>query len=699
MKIGPLNISLEEKQAQVRGRKPRFDEVGSTGTAFISGHLAEEEYNSELQGEKGRLVYDKMRRSDAQVKATLLVCQLPLRAGTWSIETASDEKQDVEIAEFIEDNLFKGMTITWDDFLRHVLLMLSFGFSPFEKVFELRDDRIAWRKLAPRLPKTLYEWSLDNNGGLQGMTQFVWKGNAYEFVTIPVEKMLVFTNEREGSNYEGVSILRAVYKHWYYKDHLYRIDAISAERHATGIPKFTHPATADDDAKNKLDVIGARLYAMEQMFVRLSEGYDMTIEGLTGSIRDIMPSIQHHNREIPKAILAHFLELGAENVGSYAMSRDQSSFFLMALKATAKNISDTVNRYAIRQLVDYNWPGVKAYPVLKCGGLETRNMKEYSEAVTGLIREGALSYDEGLEATLRDMLDMPEKPEGAQPRPRTAQPEPVRTSEKIITTTETKWRRDLTPVEQLVSFGEIENTLDSATDIFVQAVKDTQIRQIENLVEAVMSMIENRQMDKLLDAQVRYQTQMADQMMTVLREVFGYGRKQVKQEIAAQRKTQLAEGELLPLGVEELAAVMAYLKAKAKASTSTLANKLRTAATFEGLRQIKAGVADRAVLMATLTDLSDRELQNTAARAVNEAFGYGRGVQAERQSGDIERVQYSSILDGNTCEMCALLDGQEWDYDDPRTVYYASGNPDCLGGDRCRCVLIYIAAAEAKAVR
>ncbi|MDD5501562.1 MAG: hypothetical protein PHH57_07810, partial [Candidatus Omnitrophica bacterium] len=84
--------------------------------------------------------------------------------------------------------------------------------------------------------------------------------------------------------------------------------------------------------------------------------------------------------------------------------------------------------------------------------------------------------------------------------------------------------------------------------------------------------------------------------------------------------------------------------------------------------------------------------------STSEAFNFGRSVAAATMADDIEWVQYSAILDGNQCEICEPLDGQEWPYSDPRTEKYASGNPDCLGGGRCRCVLIYIYRSEVKAV-
>ena len=56
----------------------------------------------------------------------------------------------------------------------------------------------------------------------------------------------------------------------------------------------------------------------------------------------------------------------------------------------------------------------------------------------------------------------------------------------------------------------------------------------------------------------------------------------------------------------------------------------------------------------------------------------------------IERVQYSALLDDETCDVCRALAGQQWPLEDPRTRKYENGNPDCHNGAACRCVLIYI---------
>jgi len=432
----------------------------------------------------------------------------------------------------------------------------------------------------------------------------------------------------------------------------------------------------------------------------MSNDYEFDIKGLTGRTKDLSPSIEHHDKMIARSILAQFLNLGSTDVGSFALARDQSSFFLMALKSVGKNICDTVNRYAIPQLVDYNWPGITAYPKLKVSGMETKAMKDYAEAIVKLVTAGALRVDDGLEDTLRDMLDLPEKTEVEEPEPEPnpiagpVEPEEDQVKEKI-TLSSGRWRRELTLAEGFVSFEEIEGVLDKAEQKFIQATKEIQDRQIDTLVALTIRAIEKKDLKKLNNLDVTYRTEMASRMMTVLTDMFKYGRLQVKKELQTQKHIELAEAPG-PLDPADAELALEFIKARTKASSTVMANKLRQSAIFQGLKQIKQGAADKEALALALKSLSDRELVSSAQFSINEAFNFGRGVEADTAKDEIDRVQYSALMDPATCEKCAPLDGQEWPYDDPRTAKYQSGNPDCLGGTKCRCVEVFISKAETR---
>ena len=112
-------------------------------------------------------IYEKMRKSDATVNATLLACEMPIRSTRWYIEPATNDKgevdnKDQEVADFVSEALFDKMEQSWDDHLREVLTMFSFGFSIFEKVFKFEDGKVWIKKLGMRKQTTIEKWEMED---------------------------------------------------------------------------------------------------------------------------------------------------------------------------------------------------------------------------------------------------------------------------------------------------------------------------------------------------------------------------------------------------------------------------------------------------------------------------------------------------------------------------------------------------------
>ena len=98
-------------------RKNFAEEIGSISRSLFN-RLSDTEYLSLLTWPNSITTYDKMRRSDAQVQALLYCLELPIRSTRWYVEPYNkNNPKDVQIAEFIEENLFsgppKGMTVHW----------------------------------------------------------------------------------------------------------------------------------------------------------------------------------------------------------------------------------------------------------------------------------------------------------------------------------------------------------------------------------------------------------------------------------------------------------------------------------------------------------------------------------------------------------------------------------------------------------
>src|SRR3954447_16494192 len=77
-------------------------EIGDTGTRILDGIISEE-YNAKLRDTQGIVIYDEMRKSDGTVRAAVQAVTLPIRAAEWYVKSASEEKADTEIADFVQE--------------------------------------------------------------------------------------------------------------------------------------------------------------------------------------------------------------------------------------------------------------------------------------------------------------------------------------------------------------------------------------------------------------------------------------------------------------------------------------------------------------------------------------------------------------------------------------------------------------------
>ena len=194
--------------------------------------------------------------------------------------------------------------------------------------------RIVWKKLAPRLPRSIQKWAIA--GGKPGITQKKSDGKTAE---IPMEKLIVFVNEKEGDNWWGTSILRAAYKPWYIKATLEKIDAIAHERQGLGIPKVKMPEGATKRDTDKAEEIAKNMRANSQAYVVEPHDYDIGFMDMKASTtRDPANSLAYHTREIMKAVLAQFLELGShigrrQRAARAQLSEDHSALFLQSEEA------------------------------------------------------------------------------------------------------------------------------------------------------------------------------------------------------------------------------------------------------------------------------------------------------------------------------------------------------------------------------
>ena len=430
---------VESPGPETRHLAPETSLRGAVGTANFAGFIRDlGEYNPILEGRSSFLVYEKMRRSDADVRAALLACKLPIRAADYQIVPGLKESDEgfplaKKIADEVRENLLGGLesptstgcwvTQNFETVKENALLCLDFGCAAHEDLWHIDGDKVRLRKLAPRLPCTFYRYHVDEDGeSLLYLEQYGYRGNNFVNVLVPAEKIAYFVNDMEGAYFYGRSVLRAAYQHWYMKSQIYRIDAISIERNGLGVPTIKQgPNVSAEDRKSAENWV-KQLAAHENTGLSLPNGWEFVLTGITGRIRDPQASIQHHSEMIMRSVLANFLSLGSTQSGSRALGNSMRDFFYLSLEAVSQKIDETISNTSIRRLVNYNYtpqPGRKLpYPRLVTSNIVVVNPLELLEVAkdVGKFDVDLLQPDNDTENWIRKKCGMPLKSKTSRPR-------------------------------------------------------------------------------------------------------------------------------------------------------------------------------------------------------------------------------------------------------------------------------------------
>lgn len=712
-KIGPISIELNKKQFGEKPKKVKTGELGGSGTTVYGGVISNVEYNSKLNteyGQGGLELYDQMRRSDPIIKQSTLIITLPIIQAEWNIQEADDESEAETHANFIKDALFERMNRSFKDTLREILTYLPFGFSVFEKVFKIEDNAVYLKKLAYRAQKSIMKFEMSDHK--PGITQAITTPQTKQ-VDIPIQKLVVFTNEKEGENWRGISIYRSAYKPWYYKDKFEKISAIGFERHAVGVPVFKMPTNPSPTDVDKAEEIGKNLRANEKAYVLLPHGWEMEIQKGETSIEESDTAIRRLNREMLSNVLAQFLDLGSGSTGSRALSSDHSDAFFKSIQAHADYIAEIFNDHIIPQLIDLNFNNVMKYPTLKATGIQKIDIAKVSKAIVDYTDKGLLHGSIDLENFLRKTLSLPELSEDDikkiekddlegnsedQPQDKNGKNQSKKQEkeneddknervEKMTETTcghdhamkfgEHSFFRAMTFAEEKIDFKRIQRTLD-----IIEARFSTDLREILNAdIDQMIAKIRIALREKDIAGIERLFTEFSLSMRSALikqqREAFEYGKRTASDTLSVS---------LMATDQDEIN----LMRVRADAINQRLSNDIVTNAKLSAISHMTLDTDPvKAVekIAKQAKQIANTKADLTASQVLMGGFNQGRNAVFKEHSDKIHGLQRSELLDNKVCNYCLSIDGRVITVDDP------FGNTDQFHF-RCRGIWVEIGIEE-----
>lgn len=394
--------------------------------------LLDEEYLPDLKPwSKAAKIYVEMA-DDAVIGSLLDAVWTPLLSSEFASVPASQSDEDKKAADFLENNLDGMVDTSWREHVEEMLRFLVFGFAIAEKVLKKhKDGHIHLETLIPVGQDTLWDWgeNLDEFGNVVEFRQLdpiTGKQNS-----APLNKLLHFTFRSRKRDPQGYSLLRGLYRPWFFKKNLEVIEAIGAERDIGGTPIFKLGEQRLEEADiTDLKATGKGLRMDEAAYIILPQGVELSPYGGGSKIYNVREMIRDWQHIIRQRFFADFISQGSEQVGTQALAREQTTFFGLILRSIQLSMMEVWQKQLVEFLFSFNrFEG--AIPHLDWKPAGKLQVQSLAQALMNMISAKVITPDPELEDHFRKIAGLPERtgpaasetPESVEP------PEPVTPSE------------------------------------------------------------------------------------------------------------------------------------------------------------------------------------------------------------------------------------------------------------------------------
>jgi phage gp29-like protein len=271
------------------------------------------------------------------------------------------------------------------------------------------------KSLGWRSQKTLNRWGVDQNGRLEYIEQLSY-GDTGRFIKIPAEFIVHFCPKMEGSNFEGLSILRPMYGAWLRKNAFLKQNAIGNERAGTPTAVLKVPKGIEGSPEYDTAVEMASNYASgAQNMIIIPEGWEIEFNNTTYDPSRSVVVLDYEDGQIAKGIIGQFLMLGqASNGGSMALGSTLADFFTQTIRYLSDHIVETLNKRVLHPIVKMNLGDVPLMADLTCDALDEKASAQWASIMQILVNAGVLTPTIADEKLAREKLGLGELPEGTE---------------------------------------------------------------------------------------------------------------------------------------------------------------------------------------------------------------------------------------------------------------------------------------------
>lgn len=660
------------------------NEVGQdTGVSgfFASGDLVSGlETNIDLIGTRKFKVFSEMRTQDAQIGGLLQLIRSAVLGADRKIVGGSDEQRDW-VTPIIMDEL--------DSHLSKAVLYLLYGQYAFEQIVG-RDSsgRFFEERLESRQPWTISDYRKNESGAVIGFSQENYGGLGY----VPLDRAVMYINDSEGDNFEGVSVFRPCYGPYLAKRKHMRLELLSAQKVAIG-NIHVQMMNADKKKRDAAFTLG-KAYRSSGDGVMVTTPNDgikkMEFLESKGGVYDATAKFQYYDQSMSKALLAQFIDFGSKDKsGSFALVSEHIELFYDMIGRFATHIESVINNQRIKRMIDWNWNDTVDYPNIKFTNFNKADPEILAKTLNLVGDKVTLTDDE--EKFLKKAIGFP------------ATEKESKSSESVSTLSvcgcgevhklATLPGREFTELEKTVNFEQIVGSLDSETEKLDLIIKKMHQKLVQRYINFLQPIIDRGDSQAVNDLDPRLMVrQFRDLLVKKSEELFAEGQETVIDEAhksgSTVEMTTIGKSswlQTLPEDDQIAQSVIGSAEDQAEkivAATATSAKEGARKAIASGL--VGAAAAD--TVIDSVGRSTNRFISQMAGGIVNQAMINGRDSQAKAmiERGEIGDVFYSAVMDEDTCAVCVGDDGSQVINGQP-----PAPNVNCLGGSLCRCIHVY----------
>ncbi|WAC06589.1 MAG: DUF935 family protein [Thermodesulfobacteriota bacterium] len=344
---------------------------------------------TEAQG-KGLKLYDDVDR-DAHAGSVLQTRYLSVVGKEWNIEPAQTgisrgrpraETQEQKIADFVKEVFLE---CNFDQARQELLQGILYGFYVGEVMWKYANDQVRIAKIRAKHPR---RFSFTTDRELRLLTP----QNMIEGEEVPDRKFIVF-NYGSSDNPYGKGLGQKLWWPVWFKKHGIKFWMIFCEKFGAPTPVGKYPAgTKKEDQDLLLEAIDA---LQQETGVIIPEG--MTIDLLeaqrSGTINTYESLCGYMDKQMSKTVLGQTATTEG-TPGKLGNEESQEEVRDDITKADADLLCECINNTLIPWLVDFNFPGVTAYPKIWIRTEEEKDLKPLADRDVILVRDIGLRVGE-----------------------------------------------------------------------------------------------------------------------------------------------------------------------------------------------------------------------------------------------------------------------------------------------------------------